>query len=281
MDRCPSCFEPSGGGALCAGCSARSRGETALPLGHSLREGRYRIGRTLGDPGGFGITYLGWDFRLGLEGFLNEARRLAKLDHPNIVKVHDYCEAHGTGYLVMNYYEGRDLSHYAKTQGGRLGWQEAMKLSVPLLDGLAEVHRAGLIHRDIKPANVYLAASPDGKGRPILIDFGAARWAATSHELTAILTEGFAPLEQYPGCGPQGPWTDIYAVAATIYALIAGQVPPSAPSRLAGAYVSHLTDLVAGVPRRLGDALEFGLAIQSEERPRSAEEVAPLLRSPH
>ena len=316
MDRCPSCFEPSAGGALCAGCSARSRAETALPLGHSLREGRYRIGRTLGDPGGFGITYLGWDdrlerrvaikeffprhcvsrtpgttnaqslgasadqdFRLGLEGFLNEARRLAKLDHPNIVKVHDYCEAHGTGYLVMNYYEGRDLSEYAKTQGGRLGWQEAMKLSVPLLDGLAEVHRAGLIHRDIKPANVYLAASPDGKGRPILIDFGAARWAATSHELTAILTEGFAPLEQYPGCGPQGPWTDIYAVAATIYALIAGQVPPSAPSRLAGAYVSHLTDLVAGVPRRLGDALEFGLAIQSEERPRSAEEFARLLRS--
>lgn len=316
MSRCPSCFRESADGSVCAECSARSRSELALPLGATLRNDRYQIGRTLGDPGGFGVTYLGWDaslercvaikeyfprhiatrapskgvpqpltitagedFTAGLKGFLDEARRLAKLDHPNIVKVHDYCEAHGTGYLVMSYYEGRDLSDYAKSRGGRLPWQEALSLALPLLDGLAEVHRAGLIHRDIKPANVYLATTTDGKGRPILIDFGAARWASTTHELTAILTEGFAPLEQYPNCGPQGPYTDLYATAATLYALIAGVVPASAPSRLAGGYVSHLTDLVAGVPRRLGDALDQALSVQFDDRPQTAGEFARLLRA--
>lgn len=301
---------------MCAECAGRSRSELALPICATLRNDRYQIGRTLGDPGGFGVTYLGWDaslerrvaikeyfprhiatrapsngvtqpltitseedFHAGLKGFLDEARRLAKLDHPNIVKVHDYCLANGTGYLVMNYYEGRDLADYGKSRGGRLPWQEALSLALPLLDGLADVHRAGLIHRDIKPANVYLATMSDGKWRPILIDFGAARWASTTHELTAILTEGFAPLEQYPGCGPQGPYTDLYATAATLYALIAGVVPASAPARLTGGYVSHVTDLVPGVPRRLGDALDQALSVQFDERPQTAGEFARLLRA--
>jgi len=193
--------------------------------------------------------------------------------------VHDYCEANGTGYLVMSYYEGRDLSDYVKSRGGRLPWQEALSLALPLLDGLTEVHRAGFIHRDIKPANVYLATTPDGASRPILLDFGAARWAATSHELTSILTEGYAPLEQYPGCGLQGSYTDLYATAATLYALIAGVIPASAPARLAGEYVAHLTDLVPGVPRRLGDAIEVAMSVQAEERPQMASEFARMLRA--
>jgi serine/threonine protein kinase len=219
------------------------------------------------------------DYEAGLKGFLDEARRLAGLDHPNIVKVHDYCEAFGTGYLVMSYYEGRDLRQHTEAAGGRLDWQEATNLVLPMLDGLAEVHRLGLIHRDIKPANTYLARRADGKTVPILIDFGAARWTTSTKELTAILTEGFAPLEQYPGCGPQGPFTDVYATAATLYAVISGSSPASAPSRLASSYVSHLTDQVPGVPRRLGDAVEQAMSIQSEDRPQSAAEFARLLRA--
>jgi len=316
MTSCPSCFRESANGDLCAECAALTRSEIALPLGATLHSNRYRIGRTLGDPGGFGVTYLGWDaslerrvaikeylprhlatrapsrgtlqpltitgeeeFHAGLRGFLEEARRLARLDHVNVVKVLDYSEANGTGYLVMSYYEGRDLFAYWRSRGGRLPWQETVALALPLLGGLAEVHRSGLIHRDIKPANIYLASVPDGSTRPILIDFGAARWASTSHELTAILTEGFSPLEQYPGCGAQGPYTDIYAMASTMYALLTGQVPPSAPSRISGAYVSHVTDLVPGVPRRLGDALEQAMAVEYAERPQTAGEFARLLRA--
>jgi serine/threonine protein kinase len=316
MTRCESCFAPETEGPLCTSCAKLVRSDIAMPLGARLQHGRYLLGRTLGDPGGFGVTYLGWDASLerrvaikeyfprhlvsrsrtdasaspiggssvddyaaGLEGFLDEARRLAKLDHPDIVKVHDYCEANGTGYLVMNYYEGRDLRQHAERAGGTVDWQEAVSVMLPVLDGLAEVHSAGLIHRDIKPANIYLANLPDGKLRPILIDFGAARWATTTHELTSILTEGYAPLEQYPGCGPQGPYTDIYAAAATLHAVIVGRVPASAPSRLTHAYVPHLTDQVPGVPRRVGDAVEQAMSIQFDDRPQSAAEFARSLRA--
>ncbi len=314
--RCKSCFEPLVGSNVCERCSERSQDVTALPVGTSLLDGRYTIGRTLGMPGGFGITYLAWDsslerrvaikefyprqgtvrgsnginafapsvaagaeFTSGLAGFLDEARRLAQLDHQNIVKVHDYCAANGTGYLVMSYYEGRDLAEYLVASGGRLPWLEAFEIVTPVLDGLTQVHAAGLIHRDIKPANIYLANVEQARSRSILIDFGAARWASTTHELTSILTEGFAPIEQYPGCGVQGPWTDIYAVAATLYVLIAGELPATAPSRLTGNYVPHLSEIGRGVRRQFADAVEYGLSVDPETRPQSAAEFARLLRS--
>src|SRR5689334_23007398 len=173
MARCISCFGPvAEGNRLCESCARIARSEIALPLGAQLQHGRYAIGRTLGDPGGFGVTYLAWDtslerrvaikeffprhlvnrgpgqtspalssqavkleYEAGLKGFLDEARRLAGLDHPNIVKVHDYCEAFETGYLVMSYYEGHDLKQHTERAGGMLGWQEAVNLVLPLLDG--------------------------------------------------------------------------------------------------------------------------------------------------
>lgn len=313
--RCRSCFEPSEQPGLCDSCREQARSPIALPLAMAIADGRYLIGKTLGEPGGFGVTYLGWDaslerriaikeyfpqqlatrtaenptpnptsaaaandFSVGLAGFLDEARRLAKLDHPNIVKVLDYCEANGTGYLVMNYYEGCDLREFLARRGARLDWRQALGLILPLLDGLAEVHRAGLIHRDIKPANIYVASVADGSTRPILIDFGAARWASSTHELTAVLTEGFAPLEQYPGCGPQGPFTDVYAVAATTYNIIVGALPPSAPARLSRAVLPHLSEQMPGVPRSLGDAIVAGMAIMAEDRVQSAVELATQFR---
>ncbi|MBI2796917.1 MAG: protein kinase [Gemmatimonadetes bacterium] len=313
--RCASCFTELAEDGLCAKCEGRERSEIALPLRQTLREGRYYVGRTLGDPGGFGMTYLGWDsalqrkvalkeyfpwrtamrvpnssqaqpmsqsvtsdYKTGLQGFLDEARRLAALDHQNVVKVLDYLEANGTGYIMMPFYEGQDLGSYLEERGGKLPWREVVDIMLPLLDGLQQVHDAGLIHRDIKPGNIYLAKGARGEARPILIDFGAARWATSTHELTAILTEGFAPLEQYPGCGAQGPTTDIYAVAATAYALISGRVPATAPARTAGFNVQPLHELAPDVPLVVSEAIDCGLSLKPDDRPQRASVFARMLR---
>ena len=315
LARCASCFTELAEDGLCAKCSTRERSEIALALRQTLREGRYYVGRTLGEPGGFGMTYLGWDSALerkvalkeyfpwrtamrvagtsqaqpmsksvatdyvqGLQGFLDEARRLAALDHENVVKVLDYLEANGTGYIMMPFYDGEDLGSYLDSRGGRLPWREVVDIMLPLLEGLQQVHDAGLIHRDIKPGNIYLAKGSRGEKRPILIDFGAARWATTTHELTAILTEGFAPLEQYPGCGAQGPTTDIYAVAATAYALIAGRVPATAPARTAGFAIEPLHEVVPEVPIGLTEAIDCALSLKPVDRPQRAVVFARMLR---
>ena len=312
---CTSCFGQRAltGNAVCAECASLQRPEIALTLGFAIAE-RYDIGRVLGEPGGFGITYLGWDrrlrrrvaikeffprhlaarvpatgkisafsvsaerdFEVSLSGFLAEARRLAMLDHPNLVKVLDFQESNGTGYLMMNYYEGETLSSYAERRGGLLPWVETAAIGIELLGGLQAVHEAGLLHRDIKPDNVYLLPRKGRHPQPILIDFGAARQLSKASQMTAILTEGFAPLEQYPECGPQGPYSDVYAVAATLYAVAVGIVPPPAPSRLRGQVPEPPADLVPGFPSDASDALLAGLAMDPEERPRTAAAFAHLL----
>lgn len=219
----------------------------ALPPGFLLEE--YEIEAVLGH-GGFGVTYLARDlnlgtplaikeylpsdlalredgttvhpkseadreeYRWGLERFLGEAQTLTRFEHPNIVSVLRFFEANGTAYLVMAYQKGDSLSDILR-QKGRLDETEVMGILGPLLDGLAEVHKAGFLHRDIKPGNIYIRAD----GSPLLLDFGAARQALghRSKSLTAIVTAGFAPQEQYFSGGNQGPWTDIYALAAVLY----------------------------------------------------------------
>jgi len=312
---CTSCFGQRAlkGGAVCDECADLQRPDIALPLGYSIAD-RFDLGRVLGEPGGFGITYLGWDrrlrrrvaikeffprhlaarvqssgkisafsvsaereFEVSLAGFLAEARRLAMLDHPNLVKVLDFQGANGTGYLMMNYYEGETLSAYVERRGGLLPWSEAAAIGIELLGGLQAVHDAGLLHRDIKPDNVYLLPRKGKHPQPILIDFGAARQLSKATHMTAILTEGFAPLEQYPECGPQGPYTDVYAVAATLYCVSVGLIPPPAPSRLRGVVPEAPADLVPGFPKEASDALLAGLAMDAEERPRTAAAFAHLL----
>jgi serine/threonine protein kinase len=301
------------GASQCAECGALRRPDMALPVGTSLNA-RYDLGRVLGEPGGFGITYLGWDrrlrrrvaikeffprhlaartpatgrlsafsesaerdFEVSLSGFLAEARRLAMLDHPNLVKVLDFQEANGTGYLMMNYYEGETLSAYAERRGGHISWHEVAAIGQELLSGLQSVHEAGLLHRDIKPDNVYLLPRKGKTPQPILIDFGAARQMARATTMTAILTEGFAPLEQYPDCGPQGPYTDVYAAAATLYAVSTGRVPPPATARLRGAQPERPSDLIPGFPEDASDALLCALAMEPSERPQTSAEFAALL----
>jgi formylglycine-generating enzyme required for sulfatase activity len=169
----------------------------------------------------------------GLRAFLQEARRLAELardgEHPNIVGVLNFFEENQTGYLVMRCLEGATLEAHRKSTGGRLAESEALPLVMALLDGLRAVHAAGIVHRDIKPQNLFLTRT----GQVKLLDFGAARQAvsAGSRSVTAVLTPPYAPPEQYSTRGRQGPWTDVYAVGATLYGLLTGKLPPEAPER--------------------------------------------------
>jgi serine/threonine protein kinase len=282
--RCPHCFGATRA-TPCPHCGwqpGQDNPPPALALGRVL-DGRYRVGRVLGH-GGFGITYLAWDdnlhlrlaikeyfprdsagrgtdgvslavysgpagdqFTYGLDRFLEEARTLAHFDqHPGIVTVKNFFRAYGTGYCVMDYVEGITLRQYLDQQpGGRIVIEDALKLLMPVMDALRAVHKEGLLHRDIAPDNIYLSQD----GRIKLLDFGAARFAASEHSksLSIILKPGYAPEEQYRTKGQQGPWTDVYGLAATLYRAITGQVPPESLDRL------DQDDLVP--PSRLGMAI--------------------------
>jgi serine/threonine protein kinase len=238
---CPGCFVNKGDVAVCPYCGYdESERRTPLVLPYrTVLNGQFVVGKVLGKPGGFGITYLGWDinletlvavkeylprdyagrdadhasvmahshedaslFRFGLEQFLQEARTLARFDHPNVVRTRSFFEQHGTAYLVMDYLQGVNLAEYLLARGGRLTEQQASEIMMPIIDGLQEVHAKGFLHRDIKPQNIYVTSN----GRPILLDFGAARQAMgeRSRSLSVVLTPGFSPYEQYHRRGEQG-----------------------------------------------------------------------------
>ena len=233
----------------------------ALGMGTTLSE--YQLKSVLG-VGGFGMTYLAWDANLekhvaikeylpgdlalraldgsvvpvstdhqydyqwGLERFIIEARTLARFSHPHIVRVNRYFEANGTGYMVMDYEEGESLSQWLK-RAPLPPETELRRILLPLLDGLAAVHAAQFLHRDIKPSNIFIRAN----GSPVLLDFGAARaTGGGTRSLTAVLTPGYAPLEQYATDGKQGPWSDIYAMGGVLYRAVTDRNPPDAVSRL-------------------------------------------------
>ena len=238
--------------------------DTGDALAPGTRLDELEIERVLG-AGGFGVTYLArdvsldawravkeylprdWgtrlgdgtigprtgadaeDYQWGLTRFLDEARVLAKFDHPHLVRVHRVFEAQGTAYMVTEYVEGQTLSAALQASGP---WPERQvrELLEVLTDGLSAVHGAGLLHRDIKPGNVMVR----GDGTPVLIDFGSARQAMgrQSRSVTAVLTPGYAPIEQYSPRGHQGPWTDIYALGALAYEALSGQVPEDATERV-------------------------------------------------
>ena len=169
-------------------------------------------------------------FSYGLERFVQEARTLAQFDHPNVVRVRTFFEENGTAYLVMNYYDGISLSQYLEDNGGRLEEKLAIAIMMPIIDGIRAVHEKGFLHRDIKPNNIYLTQG----GLPILLDFGAARFAIgqRTKSLSIVLTPGYAPFEQYQKKGKHGPWTDVYSAAATLYHMVTGEVPLESPDRV-------------------------------------------------
>ena len=213
------------------------------------------------------------DYRWGLTRFLEEARTLARLDHARIVRVHRVIEAWGTAYMVMEYVEGRNLEEALQAEGS---WPEARvrALLEELLPGVELVHDAGLVHRDIKPANVMLRWD----GTPVLIDFGAARYAAGVHSrsLTSVLTPGYAPHEQYhQTAGKQGPWTDVHALGAVAYRALSGRAPVEAPARVEAAAREQADPLApvaqaaaGGVSEEFARAVTSALGVWPEDRPR-------------
>ena len=273
----------------------------ALPQGTRIREFEFR--RVLGH-GGFGVTYLGWnvaldipvaikeylpsdlatreqdlsivpqapkaasDFQWGLERFLDEARILARLQHPNIIRVHHFFEAHSTAYIAMDYVEGEDLSaHLARK--GTLSEDELKAILYPLLSALEVVHQADFLHRDIKPGNIILRAED---GSPVLLDFGAARQAmgAKSRSVTSIVTPGYAPIEQYSSRGHQGAWTDIYALGGVCYRALTGQVPDDATDRMRDDPLIPASQRCAGqVSGAFLAAIDAALTVEEEDRPQS------------
>jgi serine/threonine protein kinase len=218
------------------------------------------------------------DFENALKSFLSEAQKLARFNHPNIVRINRYFAEKGTGYFVMDYEQGVALRSLILESQGRLEEREIEALLLPLCDGLRTLHDQGLIHRDIKPDNILVR--PDGS--PVLIDFGAAIDLSTvrTGEFYVIATPRYAPVEQFDPRFPQGPWIDIYALSATIYELVSGQPPPQAATRLREQDAMRpAQDVGRG---RYGDRLlgliDQGLAVDFRERPRSMEDFISSLR---
>jgi len=283
---------------------------------HALQQGtildRYKIIRVLGE-GGFGITYLAQDIQLdlevvikeyfpnefamrsgdstiraksksvgdfskGMQRFKEEAKTLAKFNHLAIVKILGYFEANDTAYFVMEYEEGIDLSKYLKKENRALSQDEILSIMMPILEGLKEVHKYNYLHRDIKPGNILLRTNKS----PVLIDFGATKLALgeASKSITSMLTEGYAPLEQYStDVKRQGPFTDIYAVAAVMYKMITGEVPPSAQTR-SYALLSDdddplkvLSDMnLSSYDKSFLNAIDRALSIKGKDRPQDVQE---------
>ena len=272
----------------------------ALPQGTRIRD--FEFHRVLGH-GGFGITYLGWnlsldipvaikeylpadlatreqdgsvvpqtsqaasDFQWGLERFLDEARILARFQHPNIVRVHHFFEAHSTAYIAMDYAEGETLSAHLERKGV-LSEAELTGILYPLLSALEVVHGADFLHRDIKPSNIVLR---DSDGSPVLLDFGAARQAigAKSRSVTSIVTPGYAPIEQYSSRGRQGPWTDIYALGGVCYRALTGDVPEDATDRMRHDPLVPVAQRCAGrVSAAFLSAVDWALSVDEGDRPQ-------------
>lgn len=249
-----------------------------LPAGVAFREADGTTIRPLG-------TTEAETFEWGFTRFRDEARTLIAIDHPNIVRIHRYFEANGTGYLVMAFQDGSSLRDILQS-GEALSQDEILEIVYPLLDGLQAVHSHGFLHRDIKPGNIYIGSD----GRPVLIDFGSARQALSSHtrNLTAVVSGGYSPYEQYESGGNQGPWTDLYAMGGVLYKCIAGEMPTEAPSRLSAVVAKNNPDPMPSAAEigkgrydpKLLAAIDKSLSILEHDRPQSVSEFRDMLPAP-
>jgi len=223
----------------------------------------------------------GTDYQYGLKRFLDEARTLAKFMEPNIVRVITFLEAHGTAYFVMDYEDGECLDALLKSEIS-LPATKICDLAVPLMKGLRTVHANNYLHRDIKPLNIFLRRT----GSPVLLDFGAARQAFNSQArtMTGMVTPGYAPFEQYLNDGTQGPWTDVYAMGATLYHCAMGVAPEISTERIAALHAgkpdpvrTHGDVLEKKVGSDLASLILWMLGPMPNERPQSVDQALAVL----
>ena len=271
----------------------------ALKAGTVLA-GQFVIERVLGQ-GGFGITYAAADhktgqrvavkeffpdsmatradkttvvpftgergesFVYGKDCFLKEAETLAQfIGNENIVRIHSYFEENGTAYFVMDYVEGSSFDVYIRKQGGKISYEDAKRILVPVMDALGAVHARGIIHRDVTPDNIYITT----KGVVKLLDFGAARYSLgdKSRSLDVVLKHGFAPKEQYTRRGKQGPYTDVYALGATFYYALTGRRPPDSVERMEVDELVPPSAMGAKIPEAAEQAILQALNVAAQER---------------
>lgn len=271
----------------------------------TLLAGRYTVGQVLGF-GGFGVTYIGYDnvlerkvaikeylpsefstripgqtevttyagerteqFNSGLTKFLDEAKTLAKLQSANgVVQIYNSFQENNTAYIVMEYLEGKTLKTYLE-ETEKIPVEEAKEILHPIITALKEVHALGIIHRDIAPDNIFLT----NDGRVKLLDFGASRFATTSHSksLSVIIKQGYAPVEQYRSRGDQGPWTDVYSLSATLYKMITGITPEDAMERIEKEELKKPSKLGIDIPKNTENAIMNALNIKIEDRTHDIE----------
>ena len=293
--------------------SSKLRQDTPSALHAGTRLGEYELLRLLG-VGGFGIVYLAFDhalerevaikeympaslagrtetmhvsirsksdaesFALGLKSFVNEAKLLARFDHPSLLKVHRFWEANGTAYMAMPVMRGRTVKDIRLDMAGTPDEAFTRRILMPLLGAIEKLHSEGVYHRDIAPDNIQI--EPDGS--PVLLDFGAARRVLSdkTQSLTAILKPAYAPIEQYGEAGSvrQGPWTDLYALGATLHYLLLGRPPPPATTRTVHDEASSLTaDNLPGCSEAFLHTIDWMLCPRPADRPQSVGELRDVL----
>jgi serine/threonine protein kinase len=312
---CMNCMQNDTGDPICPACGSPFDlpPKNTLQLApRTMLHDQYLIGRALGH-GGFGVTYLAWDigletrlavkeylphgvvgrgagetkvsaysqqtqqeFEWGLDRFLEEARTLKKFStFPGIVAVDTIFRDNGTAYLVMEFLDGWTLDEFLKRRGGKITFETALRIMLPVIDALSAIHADGVLHRDISPDNIYLTR--DGKVK--LIDFGAARNALgqKSRNLSIILKEGYAPEEQYRASGVQGPWTDVYATAATMYHCVTGKAPQPSLDRLADDKVQRPSEMGIDIDSAAERAIMVGMSLRPGDRFQSMEDFKAVL----
>lgn len=314
MSRCSNCFSEIGNQSICPKCGYK-KGDAPKELYHlfpsTVLKDRYIIGEVLGF-GGFGITYKAWDKKLdtivaikeyypsgivnrvpgekeviiyaqkrrkefdyGRDRFLDEARNMAKFkSETNIVNVFEFFEENNTAYIVMEYLDGITLNKYLSDNEGIIDIDTGVQIAEAICNALQKIHSFGIVHRDVSPDNIFLCIN----GAIKLIDFGAARFSQDENQLmTIILKPGFAPPEQYDKINKQGPWTDIYALGATLYYIITGEKPEESTNRKIKDELPSPKDINSDIPEYLSNTIMKAMAIDLHLRFQSIDEFLAAL----